>query len=690
MRLIFTAKKGVRVNGISEITAGYCDQIARIYKFAKHSLLSIKPSVWVERNWTLTPDISPLPGKLSYRNSPYTREIIDCLAPDHPARVVAIMKGAQIGFSRTVIEGGIGWIIDQQPGNIMYMVGHEELLQPSVGKIDRMLDSTGIRKLIKSNSGRATGRKTGDTDKMKEFPNGSLKIGITNHKSLRNLSIQYAFIDDFESMSGSSEKAGDTTALIEQRLAAYASKMKLFYISTPEARSTSNIEPVYLLGDQRKFHIPCPCCGVYIDLKWECDRVGDTIEKAGITWQLDVDGELIGDSVGYTCQECGGFFDDRQKMDWLNAGQWVPTTKSKRPGYFSYHISSLYAPTYMYGWEHYVRQYLLANPKDGNVDAAKMKTFVNVVLGETWEEQKVELKASTLQANQRDYLPGVIPEKMSENDGNGKIVMLTIGADLNGKEDDARLDWEIVGWSESGASYSITHGSIGTFIPRQTKEEAESRERWTYRHGATRSVWPEFTRIVTQIYTTDTGRRMKVFTGALDAGYETDHVYKYSDSNNTPVMLVKGDVKLKYTPYQADLKKFKPSKERAGMWILESNIMKDELARHMELKWDFKSKESQPSGFMNFPQSNDGLYQYTNFFSHFEAEKRVMQTDKSGRPSGTRWEKKDSSVQNHLFDCRLYNMAAREIITEKIGRELKVKGDYWKHFCDAVMGRFEG
>ena len=47
---------------------------------------------------------------------------------------------------------------------------------------------------------------------------------------------------------------------------------------------------------------------------------------------------------------------------------------------------------------------------------------------------------------------------MSENDGNGAIVFVTLGADMNGKPDDARLDYEIVAWSESGASYSINHG----------------------------------------------------------------------------------------------------------------------------------------------------------------------------------------------------------------------------------------
>ncbi|HEV8512296.1 MAG TPA: phage terminase large subunit family protein, partial [Cyclobacteriaceae bacterium] len=60
------------------------------------------------------------------------REVVDCLSPSHPARIVAVMKGAQVGFSTGVIENGIGWIISQNPGNILFMSGHELLAEESM------------------------------------------------------------------------------------------------------------------------------------------------------------------------------------------------------------------------------------------------------------------------------------------------------------------------------------------------------------------------------------------------------------------------------------------------------------------------------------------------------------------------------------------------------------------------------
>src|SRR5690606_29225423 len=128
--------------------------------------------------------------------------------------------------------------------------------------------------------------------------------------------------------------------------------------------------------------VPCPCCGDMIELKWAVEVDGFT---AGITWKLDDKNKVIPGSVGYICQSCGGFFDDRNKHDLLNAGHWKPSAEPSKPGYYSYHLSSLYAPLGMYDWEHYVNDYLEANPIGQERNEALYKTFVNVCLGETYE-----------------------------------------------------------------------------------------------------------------------------------------------------------------------------------------------------------------------------------------------------------------------------------------------------------------
>jgi phage terminase large subunit GpA-like protein len=89
----------------------YENQAIEVLEAARFLLSNISPSKWNEQHRVMTTSVSPFPGKFSYNVTPYLREIVDCMSPGHPARIVAIMKGAQVGFSTGVIEAAIGWIV---------------------------------------------------------------------------------------------------------------------------------------------------------------------------------------------------------------------------------------------------------------------------------------------------------------------------------------------------------------------------------------------------------------------------------------------------------------------------------------------------------------------------------------------------------------------------------------------------
>lgn len=656
----------------------YSDILKDIISSALHQLSDIKPADWVEENRVLSSDVSPVPGMFSYDNSPYTREIINRLDPADEARVIAVMKGAQIGFSAGVIEGGIGWIISQSPGNSLLMVGHSDLVKSTATKVDKLIDACGIRDLIRLNTLRARKNKSGDTDERKDFAGGHLKISDANHKKIRQESYKYGFIDDFEAVKTDSKESGDTSALIEQRFAAFATQMKLYYISTPELKEGSNIEPVYLKGDQRKYHIPCPCCGEYIRLEWEIDSELNNVDKAGMYWELDDTGKLIPESVGYMCYKCGDVFDDSNKMELLRLGEYKPTAVASQPGYVSYHINALYAPTYMYSWEHYVRQYLECHPQGQPRNEEKYQTFKNLVLGETYSPVATSMDATSLMRNCRQYQIGTVPEKQSIADGNGKIVLLTLAADANGLENDARLDWELVAWSEGNQSYSVMHGSIGTFVLK-SQDKGEDRKRWTYRRGAPNSVWSEFEKLRTQTWKTDTGVNLRVLITGVDSGYMTEYVYDYVDNCNGLVFNLKGKDINKYVTLGVDRKLYRLSQEKRNLYLVTVNLAKDKLSEHMALKWDEVVDSSQPSGYMNFPEPGRGLYRLDNYFRHFEAEEKIISKD--GR---YRWKKVSRNAQNHIFDCRIYNMAVRDILVDRVLKEAKVVNGVWADFAELV------
>jgi phage terminase large subunit GpA-like protein len=669
-----------------------------IFDGALVQLSDIRPSDWAEKSRVMSTASSPFPGKFSYDRTPYLRELVDCLAPDHPAHKIAVMKGAQIGFSTGVIENGIGWIIAENPGNILFLTGHADLAEEAMNmKIDEMIDSCGLRPLIRANALRAKNMRTGDTNKSKEFPGGSLIAGSAgNHKLLRQRSVRYGFIDDFDAAKKNSKESGSTTKLIEQRFAAYSNKMKLFYISTPEVKATSNIEPVYLKGDQRKFHIPCPCCGELIPLEWSVPMEGKDNEMAGISWKLDENNSLIEGSVGYICQKCGEFFDDSKKHELLLQGEWRPTAKPSELGYYSYHISSLYAPPGMYDWKHYVREYLDANPPEGKRDEEKHRTFTNLCLGQTYEETGAAPKANDLQKNVRPYNIGTVPGKLSEKDGNGKIILITCACDLNGTikdegrgfVDDARLDYEVVAWAESGASYSIMHGSIGTFVPKEgLKKYTESRERWTYEHGKSNSVWRELNKLLDRPFINDlTGREMRIFITGVDTGQYNWLAYPYIDNSNFHIVALKGSKELQFRKIDIDKAKVRHSQERTNLYLVDVNFVKDELAQHMTLNWDSGNDDQQPPGFMNFPTPAEGKYLFKNYFEHFESEHRVIES-KDGEGIASKWVRKTNNPQNHFWDVRVYNMAIREIYVAQICKGYNIPRPSWRDYVDIINGK---
>jgi phage terminase large subunit GpA-like protein len=564
------------------------------------------------------------------------------------------------------------------------MVGSPDLVEKATEKLDKGIDGAGIRHLIRAQTLRKRSNKTGDTNYKKDFSGGFIQIdNPNNHSNLRDVSLRKGLFDDFEAVKQASKQAGSTRKMLEQRFAAYEGRHKIAYISTPELKQSSNIEPAYELGDCRKYMIPCPCCAVPIEWKWN-------IKEGGIVWDVDSEGNLVPGSTRYKCQECGGYFDDKRKGDLLNAGFWQPTKKPSKPGYYSYYISALYAPLGMYSWEHYVNDYLEANPPNQPRVEHLWKTFVNVVLGETYEASTEELKANAIQRNCRNYEVGTVPEKLSIADGNGRFVLITCAADMNGTEGDARLDYEVVGWTENGSSYCIDHGSIGTFVRGEGQLRTKTdREHWTYEFQKPNNVWTEFDKIRNRAYKTDTGRDLRIYRTGLDCGYfSNNYAYPYVDKSNPfPYVWVSGlkgkggDDSFRDS---RDMKFFKPAMERPNLFILAVGKIKDEIAQYMQLNWE-DNEPKQPYGFMNFPNPSGGKYNFSNYFEHFESEHRVIESNSTGTDTIVVWKKKRSDVLNHMLDCRVYNMAIKEIIVEEYRKHLKVPKLTWKEFCVAAL-----
>ncbi|NRA92339.1 MAG: phage terminase large subunit family protein, partial [Psychroserpens sp.] len=550
-------------------------------------------------------------------------------------------------------------------------------------KIEQMIDSTGIRKKIRSSSIKARNSSTGDTALEKQFSGGTLRaFSIQQPSRMRQISAKYGFLDDFEAAK-TDKDAGDAASLFETRFTSYGPQAKIFYISTPEVKQKSNIEPLYDRGDKRKWHVPCPCCGDYITLEWKTK--GKDGKKAGITWELDSEDKLIKESVGYTCQSCGGFFKDNIKHELNLAGEWKPTARAEDETFRSYHLSSLYAPAGMSDWADCVQKFLVACPPNKPTKIPEYKTFINTILGWPFEERGREMKANALSLNTREYPIGVVPDQLSIDEGNGPICMVTMACDLGGKNDDARVDYEIVAWSQGGQSYSIDHGSIGTFVNSSKDNEDIPRDKMTYDHFRHNSVWGQLQEIMEKSIPSDNGKDFfNIQVTGIDTGHFTQNAYTFIDqciALGLNVLGLKGRGIDQTRKLEANTKIYTRGKENDLLYLLEVNQIKDELASNMDQKWNEDKDILQPNGLMNFPTPSEGKYTMKSYFKHYEGEKKVMKMDAFGKPIGFVWEKKSAASANHFFDCRIYNLAIKEIASDKVCSDIGLEIHNWHNYC---------
>lgn len=194
--------------------------------------------------------------------------------------------------------------------------------------------------------------------------------------------------------------------------------------------------------------MPCPHCGTFQTLE-----LGEQ-NTPGLKFERNENKQLIEDSVYYQCVK-GCKIEEHHKKQMLIKGRWVATAKPVRKNVRSFQISSLYS-NFM-TWVDVINEFL----KSKN-DKHKLKVFTNNVLGLPFKEIVKPINVSNVKDMRRPYAPYMIPNKMAEADGNGKIIVITAGVDVNGdyQKPDGWLAVEIKGHCINGQTYSIAKGQI--------------------------------------------------------------------------------------------------------------------------------------------------------------------------------------------------------------------------------------
>lgn len=561
-------------------------------------------SSWADANRMLSQKASAEPGRWRTERTPYLKDIMDELSPSSPAQRVVFMAGAQVGKSETG-NNWLGFVIHHAPGPML-------LVQPTVDTAKRFSkqrlapmieESPALHDRIVDNKS----RDSGNSMMAKEFPGGVLLItGANSASGLRSMPIRYLFMDEVDAYPLDVDGEGDPIQLAEKRTTTF-SRRKVFMSSTPTVKDVSRIEREFNLSDQRRFFVPCPHCGHMQWLRW-----------TNLKWDNDDP-----HTAAYACEDCGALIEERHKTDMLKAGEWRPTAKSDGRT-VGFHLSSLYSPLGWKSWAEIVAEFMQAKG-----DAPLLKTFVNTVLGETWEDDyAAKIGAGELQQRVEFYQPGIAP---------ARALAITAGVDVQ----DNRLAVSLYGWGRDEESWLIDHMEI-------------------YGDPAQPKVWQQLDEVILKPVPHEISEPIKLAATAIDSGgHFTNEVYAYArERKKHNVFAIKGQSQRgkppigKPTKVDLNWKGQKLSKS-AEVYPVGSDTIKSTVFARLKLN------EPGP-GYIHFHAEAGAEY-----FEQLTAEKQITRYVK-GFPV-REWVKK-SGARNEALDCKVYAYAAMQWLYTRFNR----------------------
>lgn len=370
-------------------------------------------SQWADLNRRLSSKGSARHGQWQTDANPPLREPMDCMSARSQVKDVVLKFPIQFGKTEVAINA-VGYVMDHDPGPVMVTLPGEVSMNKWVAqKLNPMIEET---KVVRDALTSTASRDGANRREFKDFAGGQLYIEHAGSpQRLKSTTVRTLIVDELDEFAASLISGDDPVDMLEGRTSAFPATYKRLYISTPTIKGLSRIEALYEKSDQRRYYVPCPHCGHEQPLQW-----------SGLRWGPRVNGVVTG--VVYVCAECGSHIEEHHKTEMIRAGRWVPENPGVRRR--GYHINCLY---YQIGlgprWADLVEMWL-----DAQGDQAKMKTFVNDRLAETWEDPAMRsVKHNAIADRAEPYPLRRAP---------AGVLAVTAGVDTQ----DNRLAVQIVGW----------------------------------------------------------------------------------------------------------------------------------------------------------------------------------------------------------------------------------------------------
>ncbi|UFM66787.1 phage terminase large subunit family protein [Paracoccus sp. MA] len=598
---------------------------------------------WADEYRIVPTESSAIPGRWKTSNFEIGRGPMRAIS-DPSIRAIIVMAGAQL-MKTTSLETAVGYHMHLDPCPMLFYSSGQDTIDTTVTqKIDPMIVNTPELAALWGGAKALETKNERFTKGLKRFAGGFLELmTIGSTANLRNRSAKVVLVDELDDCAETVD--GDPVALASSRATQFKGREKLVLVSTPTIRGKSRIELEYQKSDMRKPYIACPCCGEMDYLKWkrvkfkdaegrirpeiahyecehceqpwaEADRIRLLTTKGAIVWRQTKPFECCGELQSpeterlwngegrAMCKHCG-----RRAVPVTRAGFW---------GWIGYNP----------GWslEAVVRDFL-----DCQGDKAKLKTFVNNRLGESWEEhedQLAEVDPTQFAARVEpawDLLPA------------GALVIVA-GVDVQpmGSRGNGRLECEIVAFGQGDETWSVAYH----VIPGDPTEGG---------------AWAVLDDILLKEYRTEDGRTIRAQAACIDTGGDNgggdgsiiDAVTAFAGARTRRrIWAVKGASEATH---------------RQPIWTASAPTIRNGAKLHLvgvQAAKDWVAtcvSKTQPGpGFMHVPADRPAAW-----FEQVTNEKRSYSYDKSGRRK-SRWKPRYDGARTEALDARVYAKAAWE------------------------------
>ncbi len=554
-----------------------------------------QPSQWMEREYVISSEESAEPGRYSFARYAYLRDPLDWFA-DPEIEMVVLPKAAQTGWT-TGFTGFAGSVVANDPCRILVAMPTQD--EAEIWSKDRLVPNLASTAALRGKISPAKSRDGNNRLLHKKFPGGSLKIvGANSSTGLSSWPAKYAFCDEVDRYPLSAGGEGDPIALVRKRLQTWLRRGgKLGLGSTPKVEQTSIIWHYYLLGDQRRWHVPCPHCQAEQTLEWEHLR-----------WD-----EGRPETAAYYCAECGSAWSDVERLIAVSNGRWVATATPQDPKIRSAWIDGFLSP--------HVTHVEMATKWLACESDEQRQAFVNLYLGRPWRARGDAPDWQRLYDRREDWPADRLPQG---------ALFLTAGVDV--QKD--RLECRVWAWGRGRQSWLAD-----VRIIQGDTSRAE--------------VWTKLDEVLDGSWSHASGAELKIARLAIDSGYAAAEVYAWAKRHVGRVIVVKGapdSVRQAIgVPAATEVSRQKRSRGGIKVWPVGGGYIKGQLYGWLRLDAPIDG-QPHPPGYVHLPRwaGDDEIKQLT-------AEELVTEKSRHGFAKQV-WSK--VRERNEALDCWVYAYAA--------------------------------